>query len=169
MCSEQEDWAAWRLWQSWDTSWYFLIMIQIRQKCVVSIYLMQHSLQSSSMKESLCACLYLRCKSNCSCSSWFSRVWEEIVESWFWIFCFSSLISSLKELMCWEQITDVSRHKIRDMTRVQTQWVCVCMCVRVCVCVYLVSSVQSRISLIQFLVQAFQVLTESTIRLHLLC
>lgn len=99
---------------------------------MVSIYRVQHSLQSSSMKDSLCACLYLRCKSNCSCSSWFSRVWVEIVESWFWIFCFSSLISSLKELMCWEQITGVSRHKIRDMTRVQTQWVCVCMCVFVC-------------------------------------
>lgn len=29
-CSEQEDWAAWRLWQSWETSWYFLIKIPIK-------------------------------------------------------------------------------------------------------------------------------------------
>lgn len=61
--------------------------------------------------------------------------------------------------MVWEQITEVSRHKIGDMTRVQNA---------VSVCVYLVSSVQSGISLLQFPVQALQVLTEGAICLHLL-
>lgn len=65
--------------------------------------------------------LYLRCKSKCSCSSWFSRVWEETAESWFWIFCFSSLISSFKELIVWEQIAEVNPCEIRDMTRLQMQ------------------------------------------------
>lgn len=53
-------------------------------------------------------CLYRRCKSNCSCSSWFSRVWAQIAESWFWIFCFSSLTSSFKALTVWGQKTEGS-------------------------------------------------------------
>lgn len=57
---------------------------------------------------SLCVCVYLRCKSSCSCSSWFSRVWLEVVESWFWTFCFRSLISSFKQLIVWNQITEES-------------------------------------------------------------
>ena len=61
--------------------------------------------------------------------------------------------------MVWEQITEVSRRKIGDVTRAQNA---------VSVCAYLVSSVQSGISLLQLPVQALQVLTESPIHLHLL-
>ncbi len=104
------------------------------QMCVQLLScLTSNCMKQSSVTSSLFICLYLRCKSSCSWTPWFSRVWVEIVESLFWIFCFSSLISSFKELMVWEQITEVSQHKTRDMIRVQTQQVCV----KLCVCTWL--------------------------------
>lgn len=122
MWSEHEDCAAWRLWQSWETSWYFLIITAIKENCMVSIYIKQYSSIFISMKKSkvsvlVCVCVYLCCKSSFSCNSWFSSVWAEIFESWFWIFCLSSLISSFKELMVCKQITEVIQHKIRGTTR----------------------------------------------------
>lgn len=101
--------------------WKFLILPDLRnndrkRKMCINLLIQRHERQKS--RKLSCIYLYLHCKANCSCSSWFSRALVEIVESWFWIFCFSSLISSFKELMVWEQIAAVSQRKIRDMTRV---------------------------------------------------
>lgn len=64
MWSEHEDCAAWRLWQSWETSWYFLIITAIKENCMVSIYIKQYSSIFISMKKSkvsvlVCVCTFV--------------------------------------------------------------------------------------------------------------
>ena len=89
------------------------------QVCVMRVFFCNAVIYVSkqSVWVCVCVCLHLRFKSSCSCSSWFSMLLVEIVESWFWIFCFNSLISSFKELIVCKQIPGVSQHMTRNMTK----------------------------------------------------